>query len=119
MKKEYYWEVTDYKCSLCGATQKVHQHMWKEIWHDAEIEEAWTEEVYGPTEYHVFCSKCGEQLDVSGHEDDENYYNYHSRKCQASYVISPVYNVTYVDHPEKVIKEGYYTYECTTCGATK
>lgn len=116
--KEGYWEVTGYKCSLCGATKKEHQHNWVEVKHEAEVKPAWREEVH-TTEYHTFCGGCGEDMDATGHVDDYDYYNYHARKCQASYYSKPIDVVSYVDHPKEVIKEAYTSYKCSTCGATK
>jgi len=116
--KEGYWEVTGYKCSLCGATKKEHQHNWVAVKHEAKVKPAWREEVH-TTEYHTFCGGCGEDMDEAGHADDYDYYNYHARKCQASYYSKPIDVVSYVDHPEEIIEAAYTSYKCSTCGATK
>ena len=95
-----------------------HQHNWVKVEHEAEVKPAWREEVH-TTEYHTFCGGCGEDMDATGHVDDYDYYNYHARKCQASYYSKPIDVVSYVDHPEEVIKAAYTSYKCSTCGATK
>lgn len=95
-----------------------HQHNWVEVKHEAEVKPAWREEIH-TTEYHTFCGGCGEDMDATGHVDDYDYYNYHARKCQASYYSKPIDVVSYVDHPKEVIKEAYTSYKCSTCGATK
>lgn len=117
--KEGYWEVTGYKCSLCGATKKEHQHNWVEIKHEAEVKPAWREEVH-TTETHVVCKGCGEDFYLTGHAGDYDYYNYHvDSVCHSSYGSKTVDVVSYVDHPEEVIKAAYTSYKCSTCGATK
>ena len=116
--KAGYWEVTGYKCSLCGATKKEHQHNWVGTWHEAKVKPAWREEVH-TTEKHVVCNGCGEDFYLTGHAGDYDYYNYHvDSVCHSSYATKDVDIVKYIDHPEETISPGYYTYKCS-CGATK
>lgn len=117
--KEGYWEVTGYKCSLCGVTKKAHQHNWIAVKHEAEVKPAWREEIH-TTETHVVCNGCGEDFYLTGHAGDYDYYNYHvDSVCHSSYSSKIVDVVSYVDHPEETIKAAYTSYKCSTCGATK
>lgn len=116
--KEGYWEVTGYKCSLCGTTKKEHQHNWVKVEHEAKVKPAWTETIH-TTEYHEVCSVCGEDFDANGHSGDYEYISAHIRKCKSSATGKNVDVIKTVDHPEEVIKEAYVSYKCSTCGATK
>ena len=117
--KEGYWEVTGYKCSLCGATKKEHQHNWVKVEHEAKVKPAWREEVH-TTERHVVCNGCGEDFYLTGHAGDYDYYDYHvTSVCHSSYSSKTVDVVSYVDHPEEIIEAAYTSYKCSTCGATK
>lgn len=117
--KEGYWEVTGYKCSLCGATKKVHQHNWVAVKHEAKVKPAWTEEIH-TTETHVICKRCGYDFTANGEETDELISAHTISVCNgANYGTKKVDVVSYVDHPEEIIEAAYTSYKCSTCGATK
>ena len=103
-----------------GVTEEEleHKHFWEKTWIDAEVEPYWIETVDN-REFHVFCNGCGEDMDAAGHKGDYDYYNYHAVKCGSSYGTRRVGEVYYIEHPEKVIKEGYYVYQCMECGEIK
>ncbi|MBS6442457.1 MAG: Ig-like domain-containing protein [Clostridium sp.] len=118
--KEGYWEVTGYKCSLCGATKKEHQHNWAAVKHEAKVKPAWRETVY-TTETHVVCKKCGYDFTAAGYGDEYEFIAAHCIDvCDGSNYGTKRVDVTKtIDHPEEIIEAAYTSYKCTTCGATK
>ena len=118
--KEGYWEVTGYKCSLCGATKKEHQHNWVAVKHEAKVKPAWTETVH-TTETHVVCKKCGYDFTAAGYGDEYEFIAAHCIDvCDGSNYGTKRVDVTKtIDHPEEIIEAAYTSYKCTTCGATK
>ena len=118
--KEGYWEVTGYKCSLCGATKKVHQHNWVAVKHEAKVKPAWREEVH-TTETHLVCKNCGYDFTTNGEDDNIEAIIDHSMDIcgGAGYGDEDVPVIKYIDHPEEIIEAAYISYKCTTCGATK
>lgn len=116
--KEGYWEVTGYKCSLCGATKKEHEHNWVAVKHEAKVKPAWTETVY-TTETHIVCKKCGYDFTATGHGDDYDFITEHCLDvCDGSnYGTKKVDVPKTINHPEEIIEAAYTSYKCSTCGA--
>ena len=118
--KEGYWEVTGYKCSLCGVTKKAHQHNWVAVEHEAKVKPAWTETIH-TTETHVVCKKCGYDFTAAGYGDEYEFIAAHCIDvCDGSNYGTKRVDVTKtIDHPEEIIEAAYTSYKCPTCGATK
>lgn len=97
-----------------------HQHNWVAVKHEAKVKPAWREEVH-TTELHLICKNCGYDFTVNGEDGDiETILDHTVNTCGGSnYGTKRVDVVSYVDHPEEVIKEAYISYKCSTCGATK